>query len=117
MFYIAAASSIYISVATIVVVVLRKFCTSTKTYKHPKVEYSRIEDTDREEHTGLVNGSVPRNKMCDSVQYRAEVDNIAFDNTNDPEADDNNFDIDTASIVYRPNDKRRSGISILSKTL
>lgn len=122
MFYLGVASSLYISIATVIVGLIRNCCTSSKTYKKPTVEYSQIEETEGVEqetslNTGLLNGSVSGTKAYGSVKYTSEIDNVAFDSSNEAPAEINDFDIDTASIVYTPNDNRRSAINLFSKTL
>lgn len=121
MFYIGAASSFYITAATIVVTIIRKCCVLSSTYIEPRVEYSQIDNEDINENVevtnvkaNLLNGSDKKGNSYGSVKYSSEVDNIIFDSSDDRDAAANIFDFDTTSNVVTYN--RRSK-NLFCKTL
>ena len=122
-FYIGVAGSMYIAIATIVVVICRKYCKAANTYKSPKVEYSPMEGTEEEEketslNTRLLNGSVPQQDYK-SFLCAGEND-IATSSDRHVTGNHNfNFDIDTASVIYGTNNETRTSneTSLFSKTL
>ena len=121
MFYLGVASSSYITMATVIVVIIKKCCILSKAYKSPKIEYSKLDDPEHERadtdeqgaETGLLNGYAKGMSVTDT----SEVDNVAFDSSAEEQDGDNPFDIDTASIVVHYNSNGKGLKDLFSKTL
>ena len=142
-FYLGVGSSLYITIATIFVIIIKKCCRLSNTYKSPKIEYRPIDRQETEENenayigdqTKLLNGYAGEVKLYDSVKIRpdnvnnpydnvtltAEFDDVDYDSGDEEHSADNPFDIDTSSIVITYNDSQnRDGTlarSVFSKTL
>ena len=122
MFFIAVGSSMYIAIATVVVVIIKKYTTSSKSYKSPQVEYSSIEDSQADEEetslsTKLLNGSVVRHKSYARAGYSTEDGLTSSTKRLGADNEFYDFDMDTASVMYGSNSEHRTETSLFSKTL
>ena len=139
MFYLGVGSSLYITIATIIVVIIKKCCHISNTYKSPKIEYRQIDgeandeidNSESDAKTKLLNGYVAGTKAYDSVKITpgsvhnhydsvtrtSEVDNIYYNSSEEERSVDSTFDIDTASIIVNQNSSGKLTKTVFSKTL